>query len=141
MAEEVLRAAAAGGFVGSVAGAVRATWVDASAVERGNSAAALAKVTRLIASHALIFAATGAAFVAGDKMSEALAGKRDLFTAVPGAFAAGGVLGTAARSLPVALGAGALISGSVVALELAGPKAWGLGKESPKYDPSKQVAT
>eukprot|EP00475_Leptophrys_vorax_P041754 TRINITY_DN78803_c0_g1_i1.p1 TRINITY_DN78803_c0_g1~~TRINITY_DN78803_c0_g1_i1.p1 ORF type:complete len:157 (-),score=14.90 TRINITY_DN78803_c0_g1_i1:359-829(-) len=113
--------AAASSFVlGSVAGAIVATWQNVPAVERNVALPALIKTGRVMGRYGAYFAAVGSAFAAADAISQEARGKKDLWNGVVGGLAAGAVVGLQANSLPVAAGACASLAVASAVIDASG---------------------
>lgn len=86
--------AAGSSFVlGSIAGAIAATWQNVPAVERNVALPALMKTGRMMGSYGVYFASIGGVFAFTDAVSQEIRGKKDFWNGVYGGFAAGAVIG------------------------------------------------
>lgn len=107
-------------LIGTISGAVAATWHDVPAVERNQSWPALRKTAQLMGSYGAYFAAVGGVFALTDAVSQDVRGKKDLWNGVFGGIAAGAVVGLRAGSLPVTVGACAALAAMSVAVDASG---------------------
>eukprot|EP00976_Prorocentrum_cordatum_P073279 1181022-Prorocentrum_minimum.AAC.5 len=107
---KTLTAAGSSFGVGSVFGAVSATWNDVPKVLKGRAFPALMATSRVMGSYGITFAAVGAAFASTECISEGVRGKKDMVNAAIGGAVAGGVIGARVGRLGVALAAAASLA-------------------------------
>ena len=90
-------------LLGTITGAIAATWQNVPAVERNVAMPALMKTGRMMGRYGTYFALIGGAFSLTDALSQEFRGKKDLWNGVAGGVAAGAVVGLQGKSVPVAL--------------------------------------
>lgn len=113
-------AACSGLVIGSIWGAILATWQDVPAVERNVALPALKKTVRVMGNYGLTYSAIAGVFAFTDAVSESVRGKKDLWNGVLGGLAAGSVVGLKAQSLRLGLGAGAAMAAMSAIVDASG---------------------
>ena len=130
VAFKTFSAAASSLALGTIAGAVTATWNDVPAVERNQALPAFRKTARIMGSYGTYFAAVGGIFAATDAIAQEIRGKRDIWNGVMGGFAAGAVVGVRGENMSSGFESQTMVGDHVVQNEPNGPYAmrWaGLG--------------
>mmetsp|Transcript_13415 Transcript_13415/g.18339 ORF Transcript_13415/g.18339 Transcript_13415/m.18339 type:complete len:157 (+) Transcript_13415:220-690(+) len=107
-------------FVGSILGAVKATWQDVPIVHRQQTLPALRNTAKVMGGQGAVLAGVGAAFAATECLAESLRGKKDYMNPFYGGMASGAVIGACLGSLGVAVGAGVAMGGAAAFMEVAG---------------------
>lgn len=102
--------AAAGFFVGTLAGGLGAMWDRVPAVMQNRSLPALAKTAGVMGSTGGVLAAIGAAYSGVTCASAGIRGEDDIWNGVVGALAAGQIFGVRGRSVGLGLGCGAILA-------------------------------
>eukprot|EP00897_Mesotaenium_endlicherianum_P003973 jgi/Mesen1/3603/ME000020S03135 len=110
----------AGLLLGTITGAIKATWQDIPAVQRNQAMPALMKTGKIMGAYGLLFAAIGGVFSFTDAMAEELRGKKDIWNGVYGGAAAGSILGLRVGRLPIGVGAAAAFAAMSAAVDASG---------------------
>lgn len=79
--------------IGTITGAVAATWKDIPAIERNQALPALLRTARVMNNYGLYFAAVGGTFALADAVAQEARGKKDLWNGVVGGLTAGAIVG------------------------------------------------
>eukprot|EP00271_Cylindrocystis_brebissonii_P019383 TRINITY_DN586_c2_g1_i1.p1 TRINITY_DN586_c2_g1~~TRINITY_DN586_c2_g1_i1.p1 ORF type:complete len:161 (+),score=15.28 TRINITY_DN586_c2_g1_i1:173-655(+) len=107
-------------LIGTVSGAIAATWHDVPAVERNQALPALLKTTKVMGWYGRYFATVGGVFALTDALAEQGRGKKDIWNGVLGGIAAGGVVGLRVGKIPAAIGACAALAAMSAAVDASG---------------------
>lgn len=115
--------ATSNGFMfGSVLGAISATWGDVPKVVKGDAYPGVAKTLQVMGAYGATFAFVGAAFAAGECISENMRGKKDFWNAAVGGAFSGAVVGLRVGRLGVGIGAASALAAASAGVELTGGK-------------------
>lgn len=126
-----------GVFMGSILGAVQATWGDVPRVMKGKAVPALMKTGKVMGATGVTFAAIGASYAAAECLAAELRMKKDYANSFYGGAAAGLVLGARTGSVSVGVGAAVAI-GAVTAMVDASPSLRGTGLFDDNQTPARE---
>ena len=114
--------------IGSIIGAVKATWAEAPlTIQRGQTLAAVRTTGSYMANSGGVFAAVGAMYTGTSCLSKSIRGKDDFWNGVYGGLAAGTVMGLKAKKVGVAVGAGVAFAAASASVDGTGEKLRGDG--------------
>ena len=124
----VCNASAAMFGIGSVIGALKATWAEAPlTIQRGQTLAAVRNTGSYMVNSGGVFAAVGAMYAGTSCLSKSIRGTDDCWNGVYGGFAAGTVMGLKAKKAGVAVGAGVAFAIASASVDATGEKIRGDG--------------
>ncbi len=124
----VCNASAAMFGIGSVIGALKATWAEAPlTIQRGQTLAAVRNTGSYMVNSGGLFAAVGAMYAGTSCLSKSIRGTDDFWNGVYGGFAAGTVMGLKAKKAGVAVGAGVAFAIASASVDATGEKIRGDG--------------